>query len=236
MIYFAKEGLRFDPRIKILILFICVITATITPSLDYELEFVLLIGVFAIVNKKWKYAMKTIAIYVFIYFLSVWTIYNAPGSLRGIFMTFLGLVHKVYPCAMMSGIVISTTKVSEFLVAMNKSRIPQKLIIPIAVMLRYLPSIQEDWHYIKDAMKMRGISPSLKGFIISPSITVNCIYVPLMMAASKVADELTIASVTRGIENPKPRTSLIQIKINKVDIFALLIFVLFLIWGIYLGR
>ncbi len=71
-------------------------------------------------------------------------------------MAFLGLVHKVYPCAMMSGIVISTTKVSEFLVAMNKSRIPQKLIIPIAVMLRYLPSIQEDWHYIKDAMKMRG--------------------------------------------------------------------------------
>ena len=151
-------------------------------------------------------------------------------------MAFLGLVHKVYPCAMMSGIVISTTKVSEFLVAMNKSRIPQKLIIPIAVMLRYLPSIQEDWHYIKDAMKMRGISPSLKGFITSPSITVNCIYVPLMMAASKVADELTIASVTRGIENPKPRTSLIQIKINKVDICALLIFVLFLIWGIYLGR
>ncbi|MGU8435393.1 energy-coupling factor transporter transmembrane component T [Clostridium perfringens] len=236
MIYFSKEGLRFDPRIKILILFICVITATITPSLDYELEFVLLIGVFAIVNKKWKYALKTIAIYVFIYFLSLWTIYNAPGSLRGILMAFLGLVHKVYPCAMMSGIVISTTKVSEFLVAMNKSRIPQKLIIPIAVMLRYLPSIQEDWHYIKDAMKMRGISPSLKGFITSPSITVNCIYVPLMMAASKVADELTIASVTRGIENPKPRTSLIQIKINKVDICALLIFVLFLIWGIYLGR
>ncbi len=51
-----------------------------------------------------------------------------------------------------------------------------------------------------------------------------------MMAASKVVDELTIASVTRGIENPKPRTSLIQIKINKVDICALLIFVLFLIW------
>ncbi|MDC9248742.1 energy-coupling factor transporter transmembrane protein EcfT, partial [Clostridioides difficile] len=71
MIYFSKEGLRFDPRIKILILFICVITATITPSLDYELEFVLLIGVFAIVNKKWKYALKTIVIYVFIYFLSV---------------------------------------------------------------------------------------------------------------------------------------------------------------------
>ncbi|HBF4557147.1 energy-coupling factor transporter transmembrane component T family protein [Clostridioides difficile] len=236
MIYFAKEGLRFDPRIKILILFICVITATITPSLNYELEFVLLIGVFAIVNKKWKYAIKTIAIYLFIYFLSVWIIYNAPGSLRGILMAFLGLVHKVYPCAMMSGIVISTTKVSEFLAAMNKSRIPQKLIIPIAVMLRYLPSIQEDWHYIKDAMKMRGISPSLKGFITNPVITVNCIYVPLMMAASKVVDELTIASTTRGIENPSPRTSLLQIKINKRDIFAVLIFILFLIFGFYLRR
>ena len=37
-------------------------------------------------------------------------------------------------------------------------------------------------------------------------MTVNCSYVPLLTAASRAADELSIAAVTRGIENPKERT------------------------------
>lgn len=96
-------------------------------------------------------------------------------------------------------------------------------------MLRYIPTIQEDWHYIKDAMRMRDISPSLKGFITNPSMTVECIYVPLMMAASKAADELSIASVTRGIENPKPRTCLVQIKFKISDGIVFLCFLIFLL-------
>ena len=65
------------------------------------------------------------------------------------------------------------------------------------------PPIQEDWRFIKDAMRMRDVSPSPKGLLTHPAMTVECIYVPLMMAASKAADELSIASITRGIENPK---------------------------------
>ena len=115
---------------------------------------------------------------------------------------------------MLSGIVISTTKVSEFLSAMNRVHAPKKLVIPLAVMLRYIPTIQEDWRFIKDAMRLRDVSPSLKGLLTHPGMTVECIYVPLMMAASKAADELSIASVTRDIENPKPRTCLVEIQMR----------------------
>ncbi|WP_249662531.1 energy-coupling factor transporter transmembrane component T, partial [Lysinibacillus fusiformis] len=72
--------------------------------------------------------------------------------------------------------------------------------------LRYFPSLQEDWRYIKDAMKLRGISPSIIGFLTKPMQTVECIYVPLMMAASKIADELSAVGIARGIENPKERS------------------------------
>lgn len=47
------------------------------------------------------------------------------------------LVHKVYAYGMLAGIVISTTKVGDFLSAMAQLHIPKKLTIPIAVMLRY---------------------------------------------------------------------------------------------------
>lgn len=86
----------------------------------------------------------------------------------------------------------------------------------------------------KDAMRMRDVSPSLGGFLSHPGMTVECIYVPLMMMASKAADELSIASVTRGIENPNPRTCLVQIKCGIADWMAMLIAVAFFIFELWM--
>lgn len=77
---------------------------------------------------------------------------------------------------------------------------------------------------------MRDVSPSLGGFLAHPGMTVECIYVPLMMTASKAADELSIASVTRGIENPNPRTCLVQIKCGVADWMIMAVAVAFLIF------
>ena len=62
----------------------------------------------------------------------------------------------------------------------------------------------------------------------APAMTINCIYVPLLTAASKAADELSIASVTRGIENPKPRTCLVKIQMRSADFLAIVLFTAFL--------
>lgn len=55
-------------------------------------------------------------------------------------------------------------------------------------------------------------------------MTIECLYSPLLMAASKAADELAIASVTRGIENPSPRTCLVQICFRIQDFWVLFCF------------
>ena len=119
---------------------------------------------------------------------------------------------------------IGTTQVSEFMAALNRMHIPKSVVIPVTVMIRYIPMIQEDWGYIKDSMKMRDVAPSFFGVITHPSQTVECVYVPLMMAASKMADEISAAAVTRGIETPKPRTCMKQIHFGIADIFVALAF------------
>lgn len=228
------KGLRLDPRTKVLLLLICVLCAMSAPSLQYELGLVAVIGILGAASGKWKYALKGSFFYVLVYLFTVWVMGSMTGTLRTMFVAFLGLFHKVYPCGMLSGIVISTTKVSEFLSAMNRVHAPKKLVIPFAVMLRYIPTIREDWHYIKDAMKMRDVSPSLKGLLTDPGMTADCIYVPLMMAASKAADELSVAAITRGIENPNPRTCLVQIRFRISDWLAIAIFIAVLCIGLYL--
>lgn len=203
-----------DPRTKLLLILLCVLSAMAAPSLYFQFTLVALIGLLSALSGRWQHALRGIIAYALICAFTVWCIGVLRGTWRTMFVAFLGLVHKVYACGMLAGLVISTTKVGEFLSAMARLRISKKLTIPIAVMLRYLPTIREDWHFIKDAMRLRDVSPTLWGFLKAPAMTVNCIYVPLLTAASKAADELSIASVTRGIENPKPRTCLVEIQMR----------------------
>ena len=220
--------LHLDPRTKLFLILLCVLSAVFAPNLYFQFALVTLIGLLAAFSGKWRYALRGILAYGLICVFTVWCMGVLTGTWRTMFVAFLGLVHKVYACGMLAGLVISTTKVGEFLSTMAHLHIPQKLTIPIAVMLRYLPAIREDWHSVKDAMRLRDVSPTLWGFLKAPAMTVNCIYVPLLTAASKAADELSIASVTRGIENPKPRTCLISIRMQVADLLVLAIFAAFL--------
>ncbi len=226
--------LRLDPRTKLALLLLCVLSAMFAPNLSVPLALVALIGLLAALSGKGRYALRGVLAYVLICAFTVWSMRVMTGAWRTMFVAFLGLVHKVYACGMLAGLVIATTKVGEFLSAMARLRVPKKLTIPIAVMLRYLPTIREDWHFIQDAMRLRDVSPTLLGFLKAPAMTVNCIYVPLLTAASKAADELSVASVTRGIENPKPRTCLVKIQMQAADWGILALFAAFfaaeLVW------
>ena len=222
------KPLHLDPRTKLFLILLCVLSAMAAPGLYWQLALVALIGLLAAWSGSWRYALRGIFAYALICVFTVWCMGMLRGTWRTMFVAFLGLVHKVYACGMLAGLVIRTTKVGEFLSAMARLRVPKKLTIPLAVMLRYLPTIREDWHFIKDAMRLRDVSPTLWGFLKAPGMTVNCIYVPLLTAASKAADELSIASVTRGIENPKPRTCLISIRMRTADWLTLGLFAAFL--------
>ena len=222
-------SLHLDPRTKLFLILLCVLSAMFAPNLYFQFALVACIGLLAAVSGKWRYALRGIIVYALICAFTIWCMGILSGTWRTMFVAFLGLVHKVYACGMLAGLVISTTKVGEFLSAMARLHAPKKLTIPIAVMLRYLPTIREDWHYIKDAMRLRDVSPSVWGFLKAPAMTVNCIYVPLLTAASKAADELSIASVTRGIENPKPRTCLVKIQMRAADFVAMVLSLAFLV-------
>lgn len=228
-----KEPVHFDPRTKIILLVISMFAAVTAPSLYYECILILMIAIFGFLCGRFRYSLIGTGAFMVLYLFTVCYLQDRTGVLYTMFIAWLGLVFKVYPCGMLAGIAVSTTRVSEFLSAMGRVHVPKKLVIPFAVMLRYMPTIREDWHYIKDAMRLRDVSPSLAGLLSHPVQTVECVYVPLMMAASKAADELSIASVTRGIENPKPRTCLVQIQIGVPDILILLCFTGYLTVGVF---
>ena len=121
----VQKGLWLDPRAKLFLILMCVLCSMFAPSLSYQFALVLLIAVLGVLCGKWKYSIKGVCFYAVVCVLTVWIMAAMTGTLRTMFVAFLGLYHKVYACGMLAGIVLSTTKVSEFLSAMTAS-MPRK--------------------------------------------------------------------------------------------------------------
>ena len=147
-------------------------------------------------------------------------------------LVWFGLMIKCYPCWMLAGVITGTTQISEFMAAMSKWNFPGAIVMPLAIMFRYFPALKEDWGHIRDAMELRGISLSPICFIKNPGVVIDALYVPVLVTASKTADELSASAITRGIENPKRRTSRLDIRIKCADLIVLGMFFTMLAAGI----
>lgn len=114
------------------------------------------------------------------------------------------LVVQFIPVVAMATYVVRTTQVSEAVAAMQRLRLPSAIVIPVAVVLRFLPTIAHEHRAISDAMRMRGIS--FHGRVRSPLAVLEHRVVPLLMSLVRIGDELTVSALTRGLGRPGRRT------------------------------
>lgn len=231
-----KQGiLKLDPRTLLYLLLIGNVAVFLMPSVTGEIMLMSMIMVLALLCGVYGFALKLgISYFLLLTFDFLATLYMGHTLVMYVALGFR-FIRKIFPCAMLGSILISTTRVGEFMAALTKMNMPKSILIPMTVLLRYFPAIGEDRTAIKKALVMRNISPTLWGFLKCPTRTVECVYVPLMMSASRRADELSAAAVTRGIENPKPRTCITEVHFSWSDFLCAVLataFIILCVWGI----
>ena len=129
------------------------------------------------------------------------------------------------PCFMLGSLLISTTRVSEFLAAVGKLRLPKGFTISLSITLRYFPTMGEEWNSIKDAMALRGIPVTAAGILRHPMRTMEYVYVPMLVSASKISDEITQAAITRGIDHVQRRTCMETVRFHVMDMLVLVAYI-----------
>lgn len=122
-------------------------------------------------------------------------------------------------------------KISEFMAAMNRMRLPQGLAISIAVMMRFFPTLSEEYRSIRDAMRMRGIA--FGGGKVTKMIEYRL--VPLLFSCISIGDELSAAAVTRGLGAPVKRTNVCEIGFHSKDYVVIAVTLVLSILYIYLS-
>lgn len=221
---------NLDPRTKIIILAILSFMVFNDVSLYVSGILVLIPFICLFFSNHEKSAVIYILVYVLAKYIQIYILPTATGLVAIILITFSYTASRMLPIIMMGYYTITTTKVSEFIASMENSNIPQNIIIPVSVVFRYIPSVFEEIKSITDAMNMRGFGLNIKS-LKNPLKLIEFYMIPILISAVKTADELSAASLTRGLSNPEPRTHLLEVKLTKLD-YALLA-ITFIGFGIY---
>ena len=199
----------FDSRARPWILVAANIIAFRPHTLWLELALVGLLLLLMAAHGKYSMAVKWAVGYCALLLFQQYILPASPKIIATSFTIFATYARRMFPCLMTGSLMLKCTPLRYFIVGLRQLRVPQRLIVAVSVTLRYFPAIREEMGYIRDAMKLRDVRglARLEGTVI-----------PLMVSATETAEELSAAAVTRGIEDPAPKTSAVFLRLSPVDL------------------
>ena len=206
----SKAVIPTDPRTK-LFLTVTVSTIMITGGTGGFMNLVrpCLMAcpiVFLLLSRKWVAAARFAVTYAILFALELTVLPLLTGTWNFILGAAVGIYTHMLPGFIMGYYLVSTTTVSEFVAAMERMHVSEKIVIPVSVVFRFFPTVKEEYAAIRDAMKMLEYR-----------------VVPLMMSLAKIGEELSAAALTRGLGAPQKRTNICKIGFGPLDIFFFLL-------------
>jgi energy-coupling factor transport system permease protein len=180
------------------------------------------------IEKEWKAGIVAIAVYIGSFYAQM-ALQHDLTAFESALALILYIITKILPTVILARYIVKTTKVSEFLAAMNRLHVTDKLTIPVSVIFRFFPTVMEESRSINDAMRMRGIEMGARKAIEA----VEYRMVPLIASCSIIGEELSAAAMTRGLDVGKRRSCIWNIRFGLFDfIIIALCLSCFIWWGI----
>ncbi len=212
--------MRYDSRVKILLI---LFTSAMAFSVGGGHAGILLFGIvalFALIAGLWKTSIKFAAVYLILFLLAG----KVPLHVSSVITFF---ILRIITIAFALSILFQTTEIAELIAALRASHIPQTIVIPFAIMLRFLPSIKQDIVYIRQGMKTRGMGVSFRRILTHPAQTYEGFLVPVLMRILMTASELSASAETRGISYPCEKTNYLSVKFRLRDVVLLTVMLAF---------
>ncbi len=208
---------ELDPRTVLGIVFIF-ITLGLAINKPLSSHILLLIcNIYLITSKAYRECVLYSVIYIIIAGLMFY-IYHIPNTTLALTIVSISyFVQKFVIAVMMIEFLKRKTSMPYVISAMQTMKFPNAVAIPFIVILRYMPTLREDYGYLKDSLKIRGIKTSGIEFFIHPIRSLEFMIVPILFRSIRVAEELSTSVLLRGIENYKNRTNIYPLKFTKID-------------------
>ena len=147
--------MKLDPRTKLIILVVTSLCAFLNNSILVECVFFGVPALLLLAYGRWRSFCKFLFLFALLLAAQLLLVPILPTAAGGDIFMFALYIRKLIPSFMLGSLLVSTTRVSAFLAAVGRLRLPKGFSISLAITLRYFPTMQEEWHSIKEAMGLR---------------------------------------------------------------------------------
>lgn len=241
---------RMNPTAKLLFLLLVSVACMTT----YDTRFLFLVSLFSvalfpIAQIKWdqiSFVLKFIAVFSLLNLITVYlfepeygvklyetrhVIFEGVGRFtltqEQVFYLF-NLVLKYFCTIPLALVFLLTTNPSSFASSLSKLGVSYKISYAVALALRYIPDIQEEFFTISQAQQARGYEMSKKGKLIQRMKGIAQIIVPLIFSSLDRIEMISTAMELRRFGQKKTRTWYVEQPFKRQDILLSLSAILLL--------
>lgn len=239
---------RLDPRIKILISFLYLISLFIVEDIRvFGLVTVFLIGIINLSKVPMSYILRGLKpIFLIIVFAFTINLFMTPGdpvfeygiftiTLQGIYQAVFMVLRLVYLIIGTSLLTLTTSPIAltdgieHLLNPYKKIGLPaHELAMMMTIALRFIPTLLEETDKIMKAQMARGADFE-SGNILNRAKALIPLLVPLFISAFRRADELAMAMEARCYRGGENRTRMKVLKYEGHDVMAGAVFSIYMI-------
>ena len=117
---------------------------------------------------------------------------------------------------------VCTTNPSEFAASLNRIGVSYSVSYSVALALRYIPDIQQEYHDISQAQQARGIEMSKKESLVKRLKSASAILIPLVLSSMDRIEVISNAMELRGFGKHKKRSWYMGRPFSTFDILAMI--------------
>ena len=116
---------------------------------------------------------------------------------------------------------VSTTNPSEFAASLNKLGVKYSVAYSVALALRYIPDVQQEYREISQAQQARGIEMSKKASVVQRLRSASSILIPLILSSMEKIEVVSNAMELRSFGKHKKRTWYMARPFRTADILSM---------------
>lgn len=220
-----QNGRGLDPRVQILILILICIVGVSLSNIKLELACMVLISLTLFWQGMTRTCLKYWAGYALTMALFFFSLQYQSG-LTSMLSIICLVFRKGIPVFMFASSIVSRTQIGKLITALQQLRLPGGVIIALAVTIRFFQTLREEGGMVLKAMKMRGIQLSVKNVLLHPVMMIKNLLIPIVRRMSVIAEEMSVASMTRGIDSITHRTPYYENRFGAADAVFAVVFML----------
>lgn len=127
----------------------------------------------------------------------VWLAASSSGI--ALSLSNMGMSGRRAMVPLLFAMLLAKVPVGSFMAALNAMRLPKAFSIGAATMMRFFPTLVQEYRSIRNAQRFRGIGVGFWNTLLHLPRVLSCLLIPLIIRITKISEELSASVTVRGV-------------------------------------